>query len=54
MEHVVNAPDLDDLDQQDYSGESIMLRPMGGLTRCRVGIEESVDFIIPERWVLQG
>lgn len=50
MQHIVNAPELDDLDEQDSREESISLHPIGGPTRCRVGIEETVDILMPDRY----
>jgi hypothetical protein len=49
MQHIINAPELDDLDEQDSREESISLHPIGGPTRCRVGMEESVDILMPDR-----
>ncbi|KIM30522.1 hypothetical protein M408DRAFT_328092 [Serendipita vermifera MAFF 305830] len=49
MEHTAPVPELDDLDEQDVPAESILIKPLDGPTRCRVGVEESVNVALPER-----
>ena len=51
MEHSVASPELDDLDEQDVPAETILIKPLNGLTRCQVGVEESLNVMLPERYI---
>jgi hypothetical protein len=49
MEHSAAPPELDDLDGEDVPAETISIRPLEGPGRCRVGLEGSLDLLLPER-----
>lgn len=49
MRQEVSSPELDDLDEQEQ--EVIAIVPSNGPTRCRSGSEQTVDVLLPDRYM---
>ena len=50
MRQEVSSPELDDLDDQDQK-EIIAIVPSNGHTRCRFGLEQTIDVLLPDKLV---